>query len=1010
MSTYDNTLSTNAPDNLTLTKFPHTRAQLAALARQYKPPLDNESGNAGSDQVEQRLVNQVVSLLSEEREDEMKRLLQDVYGLEDDTVEHVVLELMHKHRDDVAGVPFLFLTPTRRPISRPSSRASSTSRLRPETPISAPTSPLANLFRKPTMSEHSPSSSPVLSHSVTSSAFVAQSQFTASLPASPLSSPRLLNAKANEFRPIPRPLSAAATHPHFPSSYTSSSNNSYTTSSLLGLRADTPSPDMWATRASSNLAIAAPLVAETTVSHGTPLRSSHRPKDLYDEEDDPFDPFSSNINGKKGNGSNGNADSNPIPSFHAITVSDFDSTRSWSGSPLAGGVGSGADSANDNEHSGEDSQIQEQTQPFPLSFYPSDSDLDFPNVNSTSYFDEFDANDDPTAGFANNYNSNYSMNTISSSSSNNHNALGDPTSADETLMDGMTPFDVLTSIFGSTIAPSELEDALAANGYDFERAMGWLVDSRAGAAPGGATSTINAQQGQQGPVGPGRMQPMGARVTLVGRGGAAGGIPGRGGMPNAMMGGPGGMGLGGARQQGQQQQAPRYANGRAVPGANRVCRYFVAGECLRADCRFSHDLERALCRFWLRGTCAKQENCEFLHHLPKDVDMASLNAVLARANVQPGTGPLAAFMGAGPYNNGMGMMGTQQQQQMQQDEFPALRYDGANDSGVGGVGRGKKFASYVNDPSRTRFAAAVKKPAPPPHHQLGDDTAGNGTAPRNVLGSAADNLYHPSAVVAPRASPRISLRSPLLLPTLPTGGSLSTLYMSYRSRALHLGSMRNTCLSRAAEAWRRGDGASAKRFSKEGQAMNERMREEMREAAAGLVRERVKVAEGAVRGRDAGWSDDPGDRGARGRVMGAGLGVCLGVVGRSQLSSAATSSGSLSFFVPASGTSGGGKELTQEERTEAMVDLHGLHSNEATEVLEKFLLGLEQEHFYGLAFVIVGEEKHTGTSQEAVRGGAAPVRGGRLAMAVKEWLHRWGYPWHDRDGVICVDPLTHLSA
>ncbi|KAF9556643.1 DUF1771-domain-containing protein [Agrocybe pediades] len=630
--------------------------------------------------------------------------------------------------------------------------------------------------------------------------------------------------------------------------------------------------------------------------------------DLYDEEDDPFDPFSSNTNGKKGNR---NTNSCPIASFHSITVSDFDSTRSWLAFP----------------------QLVVLALALILRTITNilAKALKIKNKPSLSLFD---AKDDPTAGFANsnNYNSNYSMNTMSSSSSNNHNGMGDPTSADETLTDGMTPFDVLTSIFGSTIAPSELEDALAANGYDFERAMGWLVDSRAGAAPGGATSTINAQQGQQGPVGPGRMQPVGARVTLVGRGGTAGGIRGRGGMPNALMAGPGGMGLGGARQQVQQQQAPRYANGRAVPGANR---YFVAGEFLRADCRFSHNLEQALCRFWLRGTCAKQENCEFLHHLPKDVDMASLNAVLARANVQPGTGPLAAFMGAGPYNDGMGMMGPQQQQQMQQDEFPALRYDGANDSGV------------------------------------------------EALGEA-----------------RSSLR-----------GSLSTLYMSYRSRALHLGSMRNTCLSRAAEAWRRGDGASAKRFSKEGQAMNERMREEMREAAAGLVRERVKVAEGAVRGRDAGWSDDPGDRGARGRVMGAGLGVCLGVVGRSQLSSAATSlAGSLSFFVPASGTNGGGKELTQEERTEAMVDLHGLHSNEATEVLEKFLLGLEQEHFYGLAFVIVGEEKHTGTSQEAVRGGAALVRGGRLAMAVKEWLHRWGYPWHDRDGVICVDPLTHLSA
>ena len=43
-----------------------------------------------------------------------------------------------------------------------------------------------------------------------------------------------------------------------------------------------------------------------------------------------------------------------------------------------------------------------------------------------------------------------------------------------------------------------------------------------------------------------------------------------------------------------------------------------------------------------------------------------------------------------------------------------------------------------------------------------------------------------------------------------------------------------------------------------------------------------------------------------------------------------------------------------------MLDLHGLHLNEATEVLEKFLLSLEREHFYGLAYAIVSEEKHTG--------------------------------------------------
>lgn len=54
------------------------------------------------------------------------------------------------------------------------------------------------------------------------------------------------------------------------------------------------------------------------------------------------------------------------------------------------------------------------------------------------------------------------------------------------------------------------------------------------------------------------------------------------------------------------------------------------------------------------------------------------------------------------------------------------------------------------------------------------------------------------------------------------------------------------------------------------------------------------------------------------------------------------------------------------------------------------------------AFIVVGEEKHTGT-QDAARGASRA----RLAAGVREWLHRWGYPWSERDGIICVDSLTH---
>jgi hypothetical protein len=238
------------------------------------------------------------------------------------------------------------------------------------------------------------------------------------------------------------------------------------------------------------------------------------------------------------------------------------------------------------------------------------------------------------------------------------------------------------------------------------------------------------------------------------------------------------------------------------------------------------------------------------------------------------------------------------------DDFPVLGYEANVPGGM------KQHGGVYYDPSRTRFAAAVKKP--PPTHKI------NGVHLARVMGPAADNLYQPSAIVAPRPSPRMKLRPPTLLPTLPTGESVNNLYMSYRQRALQLGAARNACLSRAADAWRRGDGAAAKRFSREGHDLNGKMSVEMANAASKLVRERAKLAEQAVRTRDLGWSDDPGDRTARGKQCGSSLGIVLGVARRDM---------------------GDGK-LTTEERSECMLDLHGLHSNEATEVLEQFLLAV----------------------------------------------------------------------
>jgi hypothetical protein len=159
------------------------------------------------------------------------------------------------------------------------------------------------------------------------------------------------------------------------------------------------------------------------------------------------------------------------------------------------------------------------------------------------------------------------------------------------------------------------------------------------------------------------------------------------------------------------------------------------------------------------------------------------------------------------------------------------------------------------------------------------------------------------------------------MPTLKTGTAANEQYMVSRQTALRLGHARNACLARAADAFRRGDGAAAKRFSREGKSLNEKMTTESAEAAVQLVKERRVDAQRAVRERDGAWSDDPMDRSERGKLAGGGLGVILGVAARSR-----TGSG---------GAAGQGQ--SGDERMEALLDLHTLHGAEGVEVLGQFL-------------------------------------------------------------------------
>ncbi|KAK9314694.1 hypothetical protein V1522DRAFT_392887 [Lipomyces starkeyi] len=51
-----------------------------------------------------------------------------------------------------------------------------------------------------------------------------------------------------------------------------------------------------------------------------------------------------------------------------------------------------------------------------------------------------------------------------------------------------------------------------------------------------------------------------------------------------------------------------------------VCRYFLTtGQCLRPDCRFTHDLSATVCRYWLQNSCLAGSTCVFLHSIPQEL-------------------------------------------------------------------------------------------------------------------------------------------------------------------------------------------------------------------------------------------------------------------------------------------------------------------------------------------------------------------------------------------------------
>lgn len=282
------------------------------------------------------------------------------------------------------------------------------------------------------------------------------------------------------------------------------------------------------------------------------------------------------------------------------------------------------------------------------------------------------------------------------------------------------------------------------------------------------------------------------------------------------------------------------------------------------------------------------DKVRFLHQLPSKLDASALSTAMSEVELSSDGSAQPRPIGA-----------------QQNEEFPDLL--------TARLGRQSRF-----DPSRNRFANAVKRATPAPVNSLSVQIGGARLTPavhstNHSVTAAESQVQAP----VPRASQRLKLRVAMLLPTLLTGAVVNELYMKNRAGAISLGNARNACLARAADAFRRGDGAAAKRFSREGKSLNERLLNEAADVAQLLVRDRREAAQQAVRERDPAWTDDPSDRSARGKECAGGLGVIMGVASAKHVPN--------------------GDRLSTDERTECLLDLHTLHGQEGSDILLQFL-------------------------------------------------------------------------
>ncbi|EFY92788.1 CCCH zinc finger and SMR domain containing protein [Metarhizium acridum CQMa 102] len=458
----------------------------------------------------------------------------------------------------------------------------------------------------------------------------------------------------------------------------------------------------------------------------------------------------------------------------------------------------------------------------------------------------------------------------------------------------MSPYDMLRSILGQTRTDEEIEAALASHGYDLSATIASIMES----------------QSQDG--GPPLNSLDEPKSVLIGKSISSDGRPVT---PNSQSKG------------------------------SVICKFYMStGQCLRADCRFSHDLSNHLCKYWIMGNCLAGGTCVFSHDPSRFMNKLSLDDPSGTSKSQGNNITLQDMA-----------------------SFPALQHGGESLNNFGGAGA-SLIAAGLNPPQGPRSYHGAESPRlrsrPGSRHQIKDITAtapaiddneafpslgsaptkqgkkhhgkrgGHGHHKENAVPNSLADIVKMSPSPTP-GSPRLesrrlgngnsganrngensaaaqAIQNPKHIPWLETGDRVNKAYLKARQEAIKHGGLRNKFLQSAAQAWNRNDARAAKALSLRGQSENELMRKAHREAARELYEHRNK-----------------------------------------NMGSAA----------------------------EIYVDLHGLHPEEAVEYLEKILMDNSKES--RPVYAITGTGHHSKNGKD------------KVGRAIRSFLNEWRYAYRE---------------